>query len=318
MLVKSSSGESMNSFDPGDIPDLAGKHAIVTGANSGLGLQTSLALAAKGAAVTLACRNPERGQRALEHVQKVTGSTVCRSTRLDLASLESVRSFAAGWDGPLNILINNAGVMATSLVRTEDGFEQQLGINHLGHFALGGLLLDRLRQAGGARVVTVSSLAHRRGSIDFADMNSNKRYRRWGAYGQSKIANLYYTVELNRRLQANDEYITVAAAHPGLASTGLFTSGRRITGDMMAGLVQLFGQPVSAGALPILYAATSPQVRGGDFYGPDGAGGRRGNVTLAAPVQQVLDEETGRRLWEHSEEMTGVRYEGLPALVDGD
>ncbi|WP_026818096.1 oxidoreductase [Arthrobacter castelli] len=307
----------MHTFTPEGIPDLTGKRAIVTGANSGLGLQTSLALAAKGASVMLACRNPERGQRALEHVAEATGSAVCTTGQLDLASLQSVRSFAGAWHGPLDILVNNAGVMATNLRRTEDGFEQQLGINHLGHFALGGLLLAQLRESADARVVTVSSLAHRRGSIDFDDMNSARRYRRWGAYGQSKIANLYYTVELNRRLAANGDTVTVAAAHPGLSRTGLFTGGGRITAEMMASLVQLIGQPVSAGALPILYAAASPHVHGGDFYGPDGAGGLRGRVTLSAPVQQVLDEETGRRLWEHSEEMTGVQYDGLSALSDG-
>lgn len=306
----------MKSFRTGDIPDMSGRRVIVTGANSGLGLQTSIALAAKGAAVTLACRSPERGERALAHIRETTGSTVCDTRELDLASLDSVRAFAAGWDGPLDVLVNNAGVMATPLSRTKDGFEQQLGINHLAHFALGGLLLENLRQATGARVVAVSSLAHKRGSIDFSDLNSEGRYRRWNAYGQSKIANLYYTVELSKRLQARGEDITAVAAHPGLASTRLFanTGGPRPATDLMAGFVRLLGQSETAGALPILYAATAGDVKGGDFYGPDGAGERRGNVALVAPVQQVLDEETGRRLWEKSEELTGVRYPDLAAV----
>lgn len=316
MLERTEQEIRVKSFRPDDIPDMTGKRVIVTGANSGLGLQTSLALAAKGAAVTLACRNMDRGTRALEHVREATDSTVCDARELDLASLDSVRSFAAGWDGPLDVLVNNAGVMATPLTRTKDGFEQQLGINHLGHFALGGLLLENLRQAVSARVVAVSSLAHKRGSIDFSDLNSESRYRRWGAYGQSKIANLYYTVEFSKRLQARGEDITAVAAHPGLASTSLFanTGGRRPAGDVMAGFVRLLGQSDSAGALPILYAATAPEVHGGDFYGPDGVGERRGNVALVAPVQQVLDEETGRRLWERSEELTGVRYPDLAAI----
>lgn len=306
----------MNSFRTADIPDMTGRRVIVTGANSGLGLQTSLALAGKGAAVTLACRNAARGEQALHHVREETGSTMCDARELDLASLESVRSFAAGWEGPLDVLVNNAGVMATPLARTEDGFEQQLGINHLAHFALVGLLLDNLRQASAARVVAVSSLAHKRGTIDFSDINSENRYRRWSAYGQSKIANLYYTVEFNRRLQAGDESITAVAAHPGLASTSLYanTGGRRAATDVMAGFVRLLGQSESAGALPILYAATAAEVRGGDFYGPDGVGERRGNVALVAPVQQVLEGETGRRLWEKSEELTGVHYPDLAAV----
>lgn len=306
----------MTAFSATTMADLTGRRVIVTGANSGLGLQTSIALAAKGAAVTLACRNRERGVEALNILCAETGSLSCEVRTLDLADLESVRSFAAQWEEPLDLLINNAGIMATPQARTKDGFEQQLGVNHLGHFALGGLLLEHLRAASAARVISVSSLAHKSGRIDFADLNSDSSYSRWRAYRQSKIANLYYTVEFNRRLRAKGDDIIAAAAHPGLSDTKLFanTGGLRPVQVAMASLVRLIGQSESAGALPTLYAATAPDVAGGDFYGPDGAGERRGNVALVAPAQKVLDESVARRLWTASEDLTGVQYPDLPPL----
>lgn len=305
----------MNSFSADSIGPLDGHTAIITGANSGLGLQTALALARKGAAVTLACRDAERGAEAVRTVRQETGSSQVWLCRLDLGDLSSVREFAAGWDGPLNLLINNAGVMATPRKQTADGFEQQLGINHLGHFALTGLMLGALRLADGARVVTVSSLAHKRGIINFDDLLSRDRYRPWAAYNQSKLANLFFTMELDRRLRAAGWPVISVAAHPGLSNTNL-TAGMRGAAvlDLMGGLFRLMGHPDHAGALPILYAAMEPTVEGGDYYGPNGPGERRGNPALVAPAPQVLDVEIALRLWEVSEQLTGVIFGGLPPV----
>lgn len=304
----------MNPFSIDGIPDLTGMRVIVTGANSGLGLQTSIALAGKGAEVTLACRNRGRGAAALNRLRESTGSTSCELRLLDLASLSSIRAFCASWEGPLDVLINNAGVMATPRGLTEDGFEQQLGINHLGHFALTGLLLPYLRLADAPRVVVVSSLAHRRGVINFEDLHSTSRYRRWTAYNQSKIANLYFAVELDRRVRAAGDKLTVTAAHPGVVNTNLPRDlGHPATLDVVGGFFRLVGQHERQGSLPILYAATAEDVQGGEFFGPDAWGGMRGNVTMAAPAPQVADRTVAGRLWEVSEDLTGVRYEGLPA-----
>lgn len=295
--------------------DLRGRTAVITGANSGLGLQTALALAGRDARVVLACRDEARGLASLETVRSRVPGTTAELRLLDLSSLASVRRFAAGWTGPLDLLINNAGVMATPRILTEDGFEQQLGINHLGHFALTGLLLGYLREAEAPRVVAVSSSAHKRGAINFDDLNSTKRYRRWAAYSQSKIANLYFTMELNRRVKATGEPLLAVAAHPGLSSTNL-TAGMRNPAvlDVVGGFIKFMGQSDIAGALPILHAATSPSVRGGDYYGPDGPGEIRGNATLVAPVPQVLDPGMAARLWEVSAALTGVTFPDLPAV----
>ncbi|MHA7142972.1 oxidoreductase [Arthrobacter sp. Sr33] len=303
----------MNSTHQHQIQDLEGRAVVITGANSGLGLQTAIALARRGASVTLACRNEARGTEALKTVSsRVPGATVDLRI-LDLSSLASVRSFAAGWTAPLDLLINNAGVMATPRILTEDGFEQQLGINHLGHYALTGLLLPRLREASAPRVVSVSSLAHKRGTINFDDLNSSTRYRRWTAYSQSKIANLYFTMELDRRVRANGEQLLAVAAHPGLSNTNL-TAGMGTTPvlDVLGGFFKLFGQSDIAGALPILRAATSPTASGGDYSGPDGPGETRGNAVLVAPAPRVLDPLVAGRLWEVSAAMTGVTFPDLP------
>jgi NAD(P)-dependent dehydrogenase (short-subunit alcohol dehydrogenase family) len=293
---------------------LDGLTAVVTGANSGLGLQTVIGLARRGASVVLACRNEDRGAAALQRARDASGSASLTLRRLDLANLESVRAFSRDWAGPLDLLVNNAGVMATPLRRTADGFEQQFGINHLGHFALTGLLLDALRQSASPRVVTVASLAHKRGRINFDDLNARSRYRPWRAYNQSKLANLLFTMELDRRVRAAGWPLIAVAAHPGLSTTNLTTGMRGAAVlDLVGGFFRLMGQSDVDGAEPILLAATGAQVHGGDYYGPDGPGETRGKPVLVAPAPSVLDEEVAARLWAVSEELTGVTYAGLPA-----
>ncbi|WP_247826443.1 oxidoreductase [Arthrobacter antioxidans] len=301
-----------NDFTADAIGDLTGRRAVVTGANSGLGLQTAVGLARKGAEVILACRSEERGRDAEQRVRSITGSERVELRLLDLASQQSIRAFAAGLSGPVHLLVNNAGVMATPRSRTADGFELQFGTNHLGHFALTGLLLPNLREAGSSRVVTLSSLAHKRGRLDFDDLQSERRYRRWAAYGQSKIANLYFMVELDRRARAAGWDLTSVAAHPGLANTNL-TAGMRTPAvlDVFSGFIGLMSQSDAAGALPTLYAATAPDVRGGDYYGPSGLGETRGAPRLVAPVPRVLDRDVAVRLWNRSVELTGVDFGAL-------
>ncbi|WP_043446000.1 oxidoreductase [Arthrobacter sp. L77] len=301
-----------NDFTADAIGDLTGRRAVITGANSGLGLQTAVGLARKGAEVILACRSEERGRDAQQRVRSITGSERVELRLLDLASQQSIREFADGLSGPVHVLVNNAGVMATPRSSTADGFELQFGTNHLGHFALTGLLLPNLREAGSSRVVTLSSLAHKRGQIDFDDLQSERRYRRWAAYGQSKIANLYFMVELDRRARAAGWDLTSVAAHPGLAKTNL-TAGMRTPAvlDVFSGFIGLMSQSDAAGALPTLYAATAPDVRGGDYYGPSGVGETRGAPRLVAPVPRVLDRDIAVRLWNRSVELTGVDFGAL-------
>ncbi|MBG6223537.1 NAD(P)-dependent dehydrogenase (short-subunit alcohol dehydrogenase family) [Arthrobacter sp. CAN_A2] len=302
----------MNDFTADAIGDLTGRRAVITGANSGLGLQTAVGLARKGAEVILACRSEQRGRDAEQRVRSLTGSRRVELRILDLASQQSIREFAAGLSGPVHLLVNNAGVMATPKATTADGFELQFGTNHLGHFALTGLLLENLREAGSSRVVTLSSLAHKRGRIDFDDLQSERHYRRWAAYGQSKLANLYFMIELDRRARAAGWDLTSVAAHPGLANTNL-TAGMKTPAvlDVFSGFIGLMSQSDAAGALPTLYAATAPDVRGGDYYGPSGLGETRGAPRLVAPVPRVLDRDIAVRLWNRSAQLTGVDFEAL-------
>ncbi|MDK1359377.1 oxidoreductase [Arthrobacter sp. zg-Y1219] len=306
----------METFSADSIPDQSGKTAVITGANSGLGLQTALVLAAKGARVELACRNAARGEAALQRIRAETGSDRVRVRPLDLGSLASVRAFAAAQEAPVDLLINNAGVMATPHRATADGFELQFGVNHLGHFALTGLLLPMLRAARAPRVVTVSSLAHRGGRMYFDDLDAARSYRPWARYNQSKLANLLFTFELSRRLEARGENLIAAAAHPGFASTNL-TSGMNHPAslDVLGAFFRLLGQNGALGALPTLYAATAPEVRGGDFYGPDGPGQLRGTLhgkpAPVTPAPQARDPDAARRLWEVSTKLTGVTFPGL-------
>ena len=301
----------MAKWTTNDIPDLTGKRAIVTGANSGLGYHTALELARHGATVVLACRSAERGQSALGGIRAAVPDADVVLASLDLADLASVRAFAEAHREPLDLLVNNAGVMALPHRTTADGFELQFGTNHLGHFALTGLLLPALLDRPGARVVTVTSELHRMGRIDFGNLDAERRYRKWPAYCQSKLANLVFTKELDRRAP----FLSVAS-HPGYATTNLQTAGPRMGGNKAAevGMLvmnALVGQSAAGGAAPSLYAATAPGVEGGECYGPSGLGQSRGAPARVRTARRAADPELGRRLWDVSEERTGVSYDAL-------
>jgi NAD(P)-dependent dehydrogenase (short-subunit alcohol dehydrogenase family) len=296
----------MTGFSAADIPDLTGQTAIVTGASSGIGLETAKALIAHGARVVLAVRDEARGRDA---AKVMPGPGSAEVALLDLASLDSVRAFAGGWDGsPVDLLVNNAGVMIPPLSRTKDGFELQFGTNHLGHFALTNLILPRITSTG--RVVTVSSDAHRFGRIDFDDLNwEHRRYRAWRAYGQSKLANLLFTAELQRRLTEAGGAVLSMAAHPGYAATNLQShSGSRVMEFAMGTLGnRLLAQDAASGALPTLYAATA-DLPGNTFAGPSGFGGTRGAPAPCARSKAAGDTAVARRLWQVSEQLTGVSF----------
>jgi NAD(P)-dependent dehydrogenase (short-subunit alcohol dehydrogenase family) len=295
-----------------DIPDQAGRIAVVTGASTGLGLETARALAARGASVVLAVRNLDTGERAAATITGASPDAEVTVQRLDLSSLDSVRAAAAelrARHDRIDLLINNAGVMYTPRSTTADGFELQLGTNHLGHFALTGLLLDRLLAADGSRVVTVSSVGHRiRSRIDLDDLGFERRYSRVAAYGRSKLANLLFTYELQRRLaQAGSSTIAVAA-HPGMSNTELVRNSPRVLRVLNAAFVSPFAQSAARGALPTLRAATDPTVVGGQYYGPDGFRELRGHPTVVASSRRSHDTDTQQRLWAISEDLTGVSY----------
>jgi NAD(P)-dependent dehydrogenase (short-subunit alcohol dehydrogenase family) len=283
-----------------DLPPQRGRSVIVTGGNSGIGLPTARALAAAGARVVLAVRDLAKGEAAAE---SIPGD--CEVRQLDLADLASVRAFATGWLGELSVLINNAGVMRTPERRTADGFELQIGTNHLGHFALTNLLLPQLTD----RVVTVASGAHRGGYISLDDLNwQRRRYRRWAAYQQSKLANLLFTLELQRRLTAAGSAVRAVAAHPGYAATNLqFRSESRLEDRVMAIGNRLIAQTDEAGARPTLYAA-SQDLPGASYVGPDGLGEHRGYPRLVGRTAAASDVEMAKRLWMLSEELTGVKF----------
>jgi NAD(P)-dependent dehydrogenase (short-subunit alcohol dehydrogenase family) len=279
---------------------MTGRSVIVTGANSGIGRAAASQLAGAGARVILAVRSTEKGEAA---AASMPGETEVR--QLDLASLDSVREFAAAWKGEIDLLINNAGVMVPPLSRTAEGFELQFGTNHLGHFALTNLLLEHVS----GRVVTVSSTGHRMGSIDFDDLNwERKPYRAWRAYGQSKLANLLFTAELQRRLTDAGSPILATAAHPGYAATNLqFHSGSRVFDLIGAAGNRLLAQSEEGGALPTLYAAVA-DVPGNSFAGPGGFMEQRGPAKLVGRSGAAKDADVARRLWDVSEELTGTRF----------
>lgn len=298
-----------------DIPDQSGRRVIVTGANSGLGFETALALAAHGAEVTLAVRDTAKGEAAADQIRAQAPLASLEVRRLDLADLASIDEFAWLWreahpDG-LDLLINNAGIMAIPRRETADGFEMQLGTNHLGHFALTGRLLEAIRPDG--RIVTVSSQAHRMGRMDFDDLMGERKYGAWRAYGQSKLANLLFMRGLAERLERAGSSIASVAAHPGYASTHLQAVAPEMKGrgwqvKIMDGVNKVMAQSAAMGALPTLYAATFPAIRSGDYVGPDGFGEQRGHPKLVGMTPSARDDAAADRLWTVSEDLTGVRY----------
>jgi NAD(P)-dependent dehydrogenase (short-subunit alcohol dehydrogenase family) len=282
-----------------DIPDQSGRTCVVTGANSGLGAVIATELARAGAHVIVACRDVAKGERA---VASMPGHVEVR--QLDLADLASVRACAADLD-EVAVLVNNAGVMATPKRRTKDGFELQIGTNHLGHFALTGLLLDRITD----RVVTMSSAAHRMGRIDLQDLNwDHRRYQRWQAYGQSKLANLMFTYQLQRRFTAAQSDRKALAAHPGYAATNLQSHTDSIQDRLMSVTNRLVAQSAEMGALPALYAATFPTVPGGSFVGPDRLFEQRGHPKVVRSSRRSYDAGQAVALWSLSETLTGVTF----------
>ncbi len=295
------------------IPDQTGRVAIVTGSNSGLGWEDARALANKGATVIMACRTIAKANLAAERIRalKPSGNVVVMA--LDLGDLTTVHAFATAFCQSyerLDLLINNAGVGLPPYRKTAQGFEQQFGINHLGHFALTGLLLDRLNATQGARIVTVSSWLHRSGSIDFDNLNWERDYQPSPGYARSKLANLLFTYELQRRLVAAGQSTLALAAHPGWAAT----TGKEHS-SMLRFMTRIFAQSAKMGALPTLYAATAPDVQGGDFFGPGGLNESRGYPKKVASSASSHDEAVAQRLWTVSEELTQVKYALAPAPV---
>jgi NAD(P)-dependent dehydrogenase (short-subunit alcohol dehydrogenase family) len=295
-----------------DIPDQRGRVAVVTGSNTGLGFDTARILAERGATVVLAVRDLERGKRAAARIAETAPGAAVRIQRLDLASLASVRQAAAELTAQcpaIDLLINNAGVMYPPRQTTEDGFELAFGINHLGLFAMTGLLLPAMLPVAGSRVVTVSSVGHRiRARIHFEDLQLERSFDRVRAYGQSKLANLLFTYELQRRLAAADAGTSALAAHPGLSNTELVRNSPTVLRALAVPLAPIVAQSAARGALPTLRAATDPGARGGQYYGPGGPGEMRGYPKLVSSSAQSHDEAIARRLWSVSEELTGVSY----------
>ncbi|MGY2895919.1 oxidoreductase [Deinococcus sp. UYEF24] len=300
-------GRKVSHWTAADVPDQTGRVAVVTGANSGIGFETAQVLAQHGATVILACRNKEKAEAAAGQIRALHPKGEVVVMALDLTDLNSVRAFAdafkASYDH-LDLLVNNAGIMVPPLGRTAQGFESQFGVNHLGHFALTARLIERLEQTPGARVVSVSSIAHRSGQIDFADLNwRSRRYIPMLAYGQSKLSNLLFTYELQRRLKAAGKNTLAVAAHPGWAATNLQGGS---AGSQLAN--RLFAQSQAMGALPTLHAATAPDVTGGEFDGPSGLLELGGNPERVRSNTRSYDENDARRLWEVSEELTGLTF----------
>ncbi|WP_030160214.1 oxidoreductase [Glycomyces sp. NRRL B-16210] len=301
-----------NHWTAADIPDQTGRTAVVTGANSGLGLATARELARRGAHVILTVRTEDKGREAVESILAEIPKASLEARRLDLADLDSVAAFAEALHADLSavdLLVNNAGVMAPPRSLSPQGHERQFATNHLGHFALTGRLMDLVEAGSAPRVVTVSSLAHHRGEIHFDDLTGAKRYSAAGFYGQSKLANALFGLELDRRLRAAGSPVASLLAHPGFTATQLVANGvnpfLRFIGGWFA---ELISQPVEDGVLPQLRAATDPEAQGGQYYGPDGRKERQGRPVLAPLNAKATDPETAKRLWTVSEKLTGVRF----------
>jgi NAD(P)-dependent dehydrogenase (short-subunit alcohol dehydrogenase family) len=313
-VLASGNIHAMDRWTADDIPDLSGRTAVVTGANSGLGLETAAALAAHGALVVMASRNTDRLQAAMSEVRRRHRDAEVKPVILDLASLASVRAAASsilGTHPKLDLLVDNAGVMAIPRAETADGFEMQFGTNYLGHFALTGLLLPAMLGTPGSRIVVVTSQVRRVGRVDFDDLHGRKRYGRWKAYAQSKFADLIFTVELGRRLRAARAETIAVAAHPGYAATNLQSGTSWFQNTYYSIGNTLFAQPAYAGAWPSLYAATAAGVHDAELYGPGQAGGIRGYPKRDRVESRALDPDVGRRLWEVSVEATGIHYDAI-------
>ena len=298
-----------------DIPDLTGRTILITGANSGLGLRSAEALSAKGAKVLMACRNEQKAAVALDSVKAAASGAEPEVVKLDLSDLSSVRDTAAELNERLDsvdVLMNNAGIMAVPMARTADGFESQMGTNHLGHFALTGLLLPTVLAATSPRVVNVSSTGHRMGRMDVDDLNyEHRRYTRWGAYGQTKLANLLFSAELQRRALDADTSLVAVSAHPGYAATNLTSgpaTGLAFLRPVLRAADKIIGQTDAMGALPQLYAATMPDVMADDYWGPDAMRQQRGYPMRVGRSKYAQNADDARRLWEMSEELTDVTY----------
>ena len=314
-----------------DMPDQSGRTVVVTGGNSGIGQIECRELARRGARVIVACRNESKGEAAVAQIRSALGSAgdaaEIEVRKLDLASLDSIREFADGISSELpdglDLLINNAGVMATPRLETEDGFELQIGTNHLGHFALTGRLFEALKKRPDSRIVTVSSIAARMGKLDFDDLHGRKSYRRWQAYGQSKLANLVFALDLQAMITEAGLDMKSIAAHPGVAATNLTTAGNDLDPGLMGTLSKpflklndlLIAQDAEAGALPVLRAATDPGLAGGSYIGCDGPGQTRGKPVVVAPRGLALNREVAGKLWQASTEATGVEYDFNPVTT---
>ncbi len=307
------------SWSEADIADQAGKVIVITGANSGLGLESARMLAAHGATVVMACRNTDKGEEAAKAIRATAPSARLEVMALDVSSLASVATFAAALaqrHSRVDVLLNNAGVMALPYRKTVDGFELQLGTNHLGQFALTARLLPLLEAGPAARVVAVSSIAHRMGAIRFDDLQSERRYSKWPAYGQSKLANLLFTYELERWLRRHGQRSIAVAAHPGYSATNLQSVGAQMEPATFSGAFMKLGNAVLAqsaarGALPQVYAAVGPDVKGGQYFGPDGLGEMAGAPRLVRSNAASRDEAVAAKLWQVSEALTGLTFKAV-------
>jgi NAD(P)-dependent dehydrogenase (short-subunit alcohol dehydrogenase family) len=312
----------MPNWTTNDMPDQTGKVVVITGANSGLGYETALALAQKNAQVIIACRNTQKGEKAAKQIVSAVPTAVPNAALnvmpLDLADLESISDFAAAFKSQytqLDQLYNNAGVMAIPRRETADGFEMQFGVNHLGHFALTGHLLPHLLKTPNSRIVTISSMGHRFGKINFDDLQSEASYTRYWVYCRSKLANVLFMLELHRRLSAIETSTISVGAHPGYSVTNLHENTTNASGSTLEKLVYkvintVISQSSEKGALPQLYAGTAPDVTGGQFFGPHLLG-FRGDPVLEKPSATARNQADAARLWQVSEQLTGVHYETL-------
>lgn len=296
-----------------DMPDLSGKRVVITGGNSGIGFETSLGLAEKGAEVIVASRNTGRAEAAVSKIKQLVPEARISVMQLNLSDLASVRTFASEFSSiyqSLDILINNAGIMMPPLSSTKDGFEAQFGTNHLGHFTLTGQLLELLKKSPNSRIVTISSLAAHQASIYFDNLDGAKWYKRYKFYGQSKLANMLFGKELDIKLKENNLDVKSIICHPGITNTNLASrnSGKEMNRFFQT-ISRAITQPAEMGALPTLYAATESSLNGGEYIGPDGKKKRKGYPSADPVIDRIFDKETALRLWEVSEKLTGISFD---------